>query len=369
MMRKGYFKGALIVLTGVFLLFFIGCAKEAEPEGEVERRVSQEGFFLGGEMIADQETYEAAIAEGKLQFYTAHTLAHEEEMARIFMRRFPEIDVEITRAGGSTLHERMLTEEAAGKLKADVVVNSDTNYLQDYLDNGWIVQHIPPSDDLYPEAAKNAGYVYPTGASAIILAYHAKLVSAEEAPKDWADLADSKWKGKLGGQRLGGGAMWSWLCFLRNEFGTDLIEQIGENKPVMYTSGSGLATALVGGEIVLTPMGLYAGYPMKYNQGAPIELVFPESGFPLYIPGIAILKFGENPNAAKLFVNWYLSREGQSRLSQLRGQYSLREDVLPATYLPLLSDLNYWIPESELFLDAGLRDEWIQDCNKAFGWD
>ncbi len=358
MLIKKYLKIAIVILMGTILISFMSYAEEAQ----------EEDIFIGGELIVDRETYDAAIEEGEVQFYTSHSLSHDEEMAKAFMTRFPEIEVEITRAGGSTLHEKLLTEESAGVLKADIYINSDTNYLQELYAKGWIREHIPPSDNLYPEDSKLPGYYYPTGASAILIAYQSDIVSEEEAPKDWDDLGDPKWKGILGGQRLGGGAMWSMICFIRSQLGADVLESWGENKPIMYTSGSGLATALVSGEMVVTPMGLYAGYPMKYGQGAPIEIVYPESGFPLYIPSIAVLKQGENPNAAKLFINWYLSSDGQTRLATVRGQYSLRDDVLPAPYLKPLSELNYWIPDPELFLDSELRNEWVQEANKVFGW-
>jgi len=349
----------LVVMVSTFTIY-------AEQEG---REITEEGVFLNGEFIADRKTYLEAIAEGELQFYTAHSLSQDEQMVRAFMEHFPAIKVEITRAGGATLHEKMLTEHAAGILKADVVINSDINYLQEFYNNGLLREHKPPSNDLYPEESKIEGYYYPTGASPIVIAYHSMIVNEEEAPKDWIDLGDPKWQGRLGGQRLGGGAMWSMVCFLRSQLGVEVIESWGPNQPIMYTSGGGLANALVSGEFSVTPMGLYSGYPMKYNHGAPIELVYPESGCPLYIPAIAIMELGENPNAAKLFMNWYLSVEGQYFLATMRGQYSLRDDVPPIPGTPPLSEINYWIPDPELFLDENLRDSWIQEANEAWGWE
>jgi len=129
-----------------------------------------------------------------------------------------------------------------------------------------------------------------------------------------------------------------------------------------------LSNALIAGEMVVTPMGLYSGYPRKYKKNAPIELVFPKSGFPLYVPVIGLMKQGKNPNAAELFINWYLSVEGQTLLSNLRGQFSLRDDVPPAQYLPPLNTLNYWIPDPKLYLNPELRNKWVQETNKAFDW-
>jgi len=370
MLRKDYYKIVLVMLVGIAFLF-AGCTDTVDDSviDEVEEEITEEGIFLGGELIADQATYDAALQEGKVVFYTAHSLAQEEEMIRAFMTRFPEINVELTRAGGSTLHEKIMTEQSAGELKADIVLNSDTNYLKELLDEGWLLEHYPPSMDLYPEDSMTAGYIYPTGASAILIAYHTELVAEEDAPKDWADLGDTKWNGILGGQRLGGGAMWSMVAYIRSELGPEIFEAWGGNNPIMQTSGSGLATALVAGEYYVTPMGLYSAYPAKYQQGAPIEIVWPESGFPLYIPTIAIMNLGENPNAAKLFINWYLSADGQSRLANVRGQFSLREDVLPAPYLPSLQEVNAHVVDPEIFLDAELRDQWISEATAVFGWE
>ena len=362
MLRKNYFKITIVILIGILFLTFSGYA------GAAEKEVKEQGVFLDGEFIADKQTYQKAIEEGGLQFYTAHTLSQDKKMSEAFMKQFPEIKVVITRAGGGTLNEKMLTEQAAGVLKADVVINSDRNYLNDFYKKGWLRKHTPPSAAKYPDSSKEEGYYYPTGASAMIIAYHNQLVSKEEAPKDWKDLADPKWKGRLGGQRLGGGSGWSMLCFLRSQLGAEIFGPWGKNNPIMYTSGGRLSNALISGEVVLTPMGLYSGYPAKYNKKAPIELVYPKSGFPLYIPVIGLMTQGQNPNAANLFMNWYLSVEGQVLLSKLRGQFSLRDDVPPAPHLPTLSKLNYWIPDPKLFLNSELRNKWIQEANKAFGW-
>jgi iron(III) transport system substrate-binding protein len=362
MKRTHFFKITFIVLIGIFAFALTGYAQQAKAT------VKDEGVFIGEELIADKDTYLKAIAEGGLQLYTAHTLDQEQKMTNTFMSHFPKIKVVMTRAGGATLHEKMLTEQAAGVLKADVVINSDLNYLDEFYQKKWLRKHLPPSDPLYPEKSKAAGYYYPTGASAIILGYHSKLVSKEDAPKDWIDLGHPKWKGKLGGQRLGGGAMWSMVCFIRSQLKEDVFKAWGANNPIMYTSGGGLSNALISGEVVVTNLGLYAGYPDKYEKGAPIEMVFPKSGFPLYIPVIGLMEQGKNPNAAKLFINWYLSVEGQTLLSGLRGQFSLRDDVPPAPHLPPLRELNHWIPDPKLLLDTELRDKWIQEANKAFGW-
>ena len=362
MPRRIYFYLTIIVLISALSFLLSGSTKAANLE------VKDEGVFLDGEFISDKVTYEKALEEGGLQFYTAHTLSQDKKMSEEFMKLFPEIKVVITRAGGGTLNEKMLTEQAAGVLKADVVINSDRNYLDDFKKNGWLRQHTPPSDAKFPDSSKEAGYYYPTGASAMIFAYHSQLVSKEDAPKDWKDLSDPKWKGKLGWQRFGGGAGWSQLCFLRSQLGADIFKACGKNNPIMYTSGGHMANALVSGEVVVAALGLYASYPMKYNNNAPIELVFPESGSPLYISVIGLMEQGNNPNAAKLFLNWYLSVPGQTLLSGLRGQFSLRDDVPSPENLPPLSKINYWIPDPELYLNPELRNEWIKDANEAFGW-
>jgi len=365
MLRKHFFTITLVVLVGIFLLSFSGYAEA------VNKEVTGQGVFLDGELVIDKQTYQKAIEEGEVQHYTAHSLSQARKMAEGFMKQFPEIKVVLTRAAGATLNEKMLTEQAAGVLKADVVINSDRNYLNDFYTKGWLRKNTPPSDAKFPDASKETGYYYPTGASAIIMAYHSKIVSKADAPRDWKDLGDPKWKGRLGGQALTGGAMWSMVSFMRSQLkdGAGIFESWGKNDPIMYTSGGGLGNALIAGEFSVTNMGIYSAYPRKYNKGAPIEMVFPASGFPLYIPVIGLMNQGQHPNAAKLFINWYLSTEGQTLLAKIRGQWSLRDDVPPAPHLPPLSKLkNYWIPDPKLYLDPELRNKWIKETNQAFDW-
>ena len=122
---KRSFNTILLILFGIMLVTLSTYAAES-------REITEEGVFLNGEFIIDRDTYLKAIAEKDLQLYTAHSLDHEEAMVKAFMENFPAIKVEITRAGGATLHEKMLTEEAAGVLIAYIVINSATNYLQEF---------------------------------------------------------------------------------------------------------------------------------------------------------------------------------------------------------------------------------------------
>lgn len=56
-------------------------------------------------------------------------------------------------------------------------------------------------------------------------------------------------------------------------------------------------------------------------------------------------------------------------MANARGQFSLRDDVLPAPHLPPLNQLNAEVVNPDVFLDADLRDQWVSETTRALGWE
>jgi ABC-type Fe3+ transport system substrate-binding protein len=73
-------------------------------------------------------------------------------------------------------------------------------------------------------------------------------------------------------------------------------------------------------------------------EGAPLRFVSPKEGYYLVQAGIAFVRSAPHPNAAKLFLNWFYTKEGQTVFGKTAGVISLRKDV-PQDYLP--EDLRY----------------------------
>ena len=119
------------------------------------------------------------------------------------------------------------------------------------------------------------------------------------------------------------------------------------------------------GEIQVAPLICNAIFP-KVRDGAPVKLVFPPDGLPIVPYASGITKTAAHPNAAKLYLDWGLSPEGQKFTIEQQGNLtSLKEPPAPLPGLDLKA-AKVWLPEFAQF--AALRDGWIEEWNKVYGY-
>jgi iron(III) transport system substrate-binding protein len=181
------------------------------------------------------------------------------------------------------------------------------------------------------------------------------------------DLCKPEYGPKMIGQVVGpsGGTTWTRIMFERQTFGDDYWTKQAKTDPVLYPSGAPTSDALVRGEVSIAVL-LYNIAYIKKRDGAPVEINFPTDGVPLNFYATAISKTSQHPNAAKLFMNWCLSEEGQAMPIKSLGYLSgLKKPPLnPPGWDP--SVVKTWVPNFQQYVS--LRDEWIKDWNKAYGY-
>ena len=113
------------------------------------------------------------------------------------------------------------------------------------------------------------------------------------------------------------------------------------------------------------PLLYNAIYP-KQKEGAPVKMIFPPEGVPANPYATGIPKTAAHPNAAKLFMNWCLSEEGQATMIKLIGNLtSLKKAPLyPEGFDP--NDVKVWVPKYDDFVK--LQRGWIEEWNKVYGY-
>ena len=157
------------------------------------------------------------------------------------------------------------------------------------------------------------------------IAYNTELV--KNPPKSWMDLTKPEYGNGVIGQVIGpsGGTTWTRIMFERQVLGEDYWEKQAATKPVLYPSGAPLSDALVRGEVQIAPL-LYNIVWTKKRDGAPVEIFFPPEGVPINPYASGIPKTAAHPNAARLFLNWCLSEEGQTfMIKELGNLTSLKK--------------------------------------------
>src|SRR3981189_1054099 len=272
------------------------------------------GIVLGGapalaQEFGSPELIAAAKAEGKLVYYTANFAEVEQQVIKEFNKRFPEIKWEMVRAPGGQLIPRVRTEAAAGKLAADVVDHSDRALMLPLVD--LFQDYAPPNAADYRPQALISPELWPLAPLVWSIAYNTELVKTP--PKTWMDMTRPEYGNKQIGQvfAASGGTTWTRIMFERQVLGEDYWKKQAATNPVLYPSGAPTADSLVRGEVVMGPLLYNAVFPKK-RDGAPVEILFAPEGAPVNPYASGVPKTAAHPNAAKLFLNWCLSEEGQT---------------------------------------------------------
>ena len=309
------------------------------------------------------ELIEAAKKEGRLVFYTANFAETEQEVIKAFNKRFPEIKVEMVRAPGGQLITRVKTEAATDKLSADVIDHSDRGLMLELKD--LFQDYAPPNAADYREDARVSPKLWPAVTLGWAIAYNSALV--KNAPKSWMDLLRPEFDKKQLGQVAApsGGTTWTRAMFERQVLGEDYHARQAALGVAMFPSGAPASDSMVRGEIIVGPL-LYNIVFTKAKEGAPLEAVFAPEGVPIVPYATGIPKTAKNTNAAKLFLNWRLSVEGQTFMIKELGNITSLKDppVYPKGWDPKV--VKVWLPKFDEF--EKLRDKWIEDWNKTYNY-
>jgi len=295
-------------------------------------------------------------------FYTANFAEVEQQVIKAFNKRFPEIKAEMVRAPGGQLITRVKTEAAAGKLIADVVDHSDRALMQPMAD--MFQDYAPPNAADYNPDSQIAPQLWPRVTLVWSIAYNTELI--KDPPKTWMDLTKPEYN-RLTGQVIApsGGTTWTRVMFERQVLGEDYWARQAATRPVLYPSGAPMSDSLVRGEIAMGPLLYNAIYP-KQKDGAPIQILFPPEGAPVNPYATGIPKTAAHPNAAKLFLNWCLSKEGQTfMIKELGNLTSLKvPPAYPEGFDPKV--VKVWFPKFDEYVK--FQAAWVADWNKTYGY-
>ena len=181
------------------------------------------------------------------------------------------------------------------------------------------------------------------------------------------DLTKPEYGPKKIGQVIAasGGTTWTRVMFERQVLGEDYWKKQAATSPVLYPSGAPTSDSLVRGEILMAPL-LYNIVYTKMKDGAPIKIFFPPEGTPVNPYASGIPKTAKNPNAAKLFLNWNLSVEGQTFMIKELGNLTSLKDppVYPEGFDPKV--VKVWFPKFDEYVK--LHGAWVDEWNKTYNY-
>lgn len=303
----------------------------------------------------------AAKKEGKIVLYTANFLDTEQAVLKRFAQRFTGIQIEIVRAPTGSLITRIKTEAAANKIIADVIDISDRVQARGMTD--LFAPYAPPNAADYPELVRTGDRLWPRSGNAWTIAYNPELV--KDPPKSWADLAKPEF-GKLHlGQTVvaAGGGPFARAMFERKVLGDEYWTKQAALKPVLFPSQAPMVDAIIRGEIAIAPLVTVLAIPLA-AQGAPLKWFFAPEGVPVTVFCAGLAKGAGHPNAAKLFLDWSLSREGQAFLVELGSFSAMTNAPMPPGVDG--AAIKTWYPDDEEI--TKILASWTDDWNKAYNY-
>jgi iron(III) transport system substrate-binding protein len=272
-------------------------------------------FVSRGNALAGSAPEEAAKAEGKVVFYSSINTPQLKALADAFAKRYPQIKLSLYRASGDRVIQRIVTEGYAGNFEADVFSASGFK-IQVAKEKGLTAKFVSDQSAFYVDGFKDPDGQW-TNLHSLpnTMAYNTKLVPAREAPKNYQDLLQLKWKGKIGVNPRDP----EWYVNLQRRMGKEtakeFLKKLATRNPGLHESHSLLAQLLAAGEYDVAANSYTIRIALDKEKGAPTQWVFDEPVI-TYLHPIALAKNAPHPNAGKLFINFVLSREGQTVLKE-----------------------------------------------------
>ncbi len=278
---------------------------------------------------AGQPLADMAKAEGKVTFYA--NITSVEPILEDFGKRYG-VKAEYTRLSTTKFIATILTEHAAGKLTADVL-QAPMPVLEFLKEKGVLASYTSPAAAGYPKWANKDGKIQSFGIEYAALIYNKELVKPVDVPKRYEDLTDPKWMGKIVMADPSSHATTiSWLVGLReNVLKSDaewmkFLKGLAANKPMFVASFGPTPAPIESGEKLIG-----ISMPKYIITKAPAPLDWAKVSQPMMgTPrGMAITAGAPHPNAARLFMDYWLSRDAMKILAEKVGEYVLAPGVFP----------------------------------------
>jgi iron(III) transport system substrate-binding protein len=288
--------------------------------------------FSGAVYGAETEPRAAALVEGakkegKMVFYTSVETAFARSLTTAFEAKYPFIKTDIFRSTHDRIVSRMNLERKAGNYATDTISvgEFETYHMQK---SGLIAPYKSPMAAAYPEGFKDPnGYWTDLYDNLLVTAYNTTRVKRDELPKRYEDLLHPRWKGRMALEQNEDRWFANMLHLRGVKKGTEFMETLATQQ-ISFRKGRTLLTQLlVAGEFDLQIVAYWYRVHLLKKQGAPVDWLAMEPVIVALHP-ISIIDRAPHPNAARLFIDFALSEEGQGIFVK-RGRVSARAGMKP----------------------------------------
>ncbi len=277
-----------------------------------------------------------AMAKSPLMIYTSVPKNVIVPIMNEFRRLNPDINFQGFRSGTNRIVQKVKTDlESTGKVQADLIWVADPAYFLDLVEQELLMKYVSPKAKIIPAVYKNPeGYFTAGRILNMGITYNTKLVKANEAPRDWEELLDTKWKGQIGMPNPNySGSTLDTVEALSNKYGWGFFEKLRKNGLVVVKGSSGTVGKVARGEIKVA-IALDFITRNSAAKGNPLGFNYPKSGAVSIASPVAIIRTTKNPAQAKRFIDFILSNEGQKAVVKIGNLYSVNPLYAPPKGAP-----------------------------------
>ena len=277
--------------------------------------------------VSSLKVIEGAKKEGRLTLWTSMNLSQSKLVISRFEKEYPFISVELFRTGGGALGKKVLREDRAGNHPWDMILGRGDLYPLLMKKGLFAPYHSPEANKIPQEFKDKGGYWAATYMIPFVLGYNTQMVRKEDLPKTYEDLLHPRWsdnKISIDTEAFGffAGLIKAW----GKSKAVSYLNKLAAQQPILRRGNTFRTQLTIAGEFPLVIA--YATTIQRYtSRGAPIDWV-PLEPVPIQLDLIMLGAKARHPNAAKLFIDFLLSEQGQKQLVKLQ-RIPVRQGIQP----------------------------------------
>lgn len=314
------------IVTFILALLVSACGAPAPAVGDETGAVAE----------AASPVVPEAGASGDLVIYSGRSEPLIQPVIDAFKAEFPAVNV-LLKAGSNSELANALIEEQANP-QADVFITTELFTVQALVQQDIFQAYFPDGAEQLP-----AEFIGPDNKwigltrRARVIMYNSDLISPDELPASIFDLTDPRWKGRVAAAGSTNGSMQAQIAAMRQLIGEEATEEwlngLIVNEVTFFGGHTDVRKAVGAGEFELGLVNHYYFY-LQQAEGSNVGIIFPDQdegqiGLITNATSAAIIKGSSNPAAARAFIDFLVSVEGQRLFAELNYEYPALPGVMP----------------------------------------
>jgi len=284
--------------------------------------------FARPRSVLDMELVEGAKKEKKVVFYTTMDLPQTIEVVSDFVQKYPFLGLELYPLETETLVKKIQDEARSGISTWDVLLGGG-GLLQPLLEANLLVSYRSPQRQAISEALNDSeGYWSAYYINPYVLSFSTTLVKEAEIPRTYDELLEPRWKGnRIAIDSTAHGLLRGLTLAWGEDKAVAYLKRLADQQPVMARASITAVDSMHTGKVslVIARAPVVQGYKRKLRS--PIDWIFLEP-IVAQIDAVMLSSRSPHPNGARLFVDFVLSKEGQSAFAGIQ-QIPVRRDMEP----------------------------------------